>query len=81
MKTIEMKYINKLKECDYNIAEAKDDIPVNRRKVVANERAKKYWLNKAGIFKEEYRREVLELTCWETDSVAMELISRGWEVV
>lgn len=76
-----MEYINRLKRCDLNIFEAEDDIPANRRKVVANERAKEHWLDKAGIIKEDYRREVLELACWETDSVATELMIKGWKII
>ena len=80
-KKIHMYYINKIKNCMLKIFEAEDEDFPNRKIVRANENAIDHYLDKAKIFDEQLRQELLENIIWTNDNCVETLEKLGWEVI
>jgi len=80
-KQIHIYYINKIKHCLLKIFEAEDDDIVNRRAVVANEKAIDRWLDKAGIVDKDLRQELLKNITWSNDNCKDTLAKLGWKIL
>ena len=79
-KVIHIYYINKIKNCTFNIFEAEGDDYPNIKKVRANEKAIEHWLDKAGIFDKNLRQELWEIIKWTNDDCTAALEKLGWKI-
>lgn len=81
MKKINIYYINKIKECRVRIFNAEDDDIVDRRAVANNERVIENYLDKANIFDEDLRKELLDNIKWYEDNNCEKLEKLGWKII
>lgn len=79
-KRIHIFYINKIKDCQLKIFEAKDEDIVDNRAVTSNERAIEHWLDKAKITDKILRYELLQNIRWSNDDCCSKLEKLMWRI-
>ncbi len=79
-KTIEMYYINRIKNCKLRIFAAEDDDCPDGRIVAQNERAIEHWLDQACVVDPDLRYELEENINWVNDDCCGVLEKLGWTI-